>query len=565
MNHFGMLRVWGVGVVLAALLISGSALGWTTVSLRTVEVDLQVAAEGPSTSTSRARFEVEGGKFHGFELGDLPAAEIDGAACSARTDDGIAYGLVFKPVKPGETRVLLANGAHLERGGITFTIVHKVNLTRAGALRKYEGRARLSWTPLVWDEGSDSMTVRVALPGPSGDAPVIADPDVSRDYEVTTSATGASLTKYRSPRWYPMQVALDFDPSLVRDLPASVAAAALQAPVAMVAPARNPGSRSLSDLAVPALFGLFGLFVLAWKAHRLHRVLGDLGIAARFRVLGRTGLVLRLSLSLAGLGLAVGAEKAGSMAAAVPPLACVAFLWIVRREEGTLRPRAGGTWRAMDDHDVVLYRRLTRAYRRSRRSWLDATVPGGAIAFVLFLVALGFGAHRAGGSSTDLAWGTVLNGLLLAMPAWWSRVKSELPLDPTLESFSAIRRWRKPVARLLGTACPGSEVSLWVREDGAGPVEVRLRVEPAPAGLRGLELAGEIVRSGSTLRVRQAVVLRLDPGTDAARRLAALEHAVEHHLSPDLSEEMVVLHDRRGAIDSGTTPLRLALGALTAG
>jgi hypothetical protein len=168
-------------------------------------------------------------------------------------------------------------------------------------------------------------------------------------------------------------------------------------------------------------------------------------------------------------------------------------------------------------------------------------------------------------SSALLAWGTVLSGLLLAVPTWFSRVRSELPVDPTLEGFWAIRRWHKPVAHLLGAACPGSAASLWVREDGAGPVEVRLRVEPAPAGLRGLELASEIVRAGSTYRMRQAVVLRLEPGTETARRLAALEHAVEHHLSPDLREEIVVLRDRRGALDSGTAPLREALGALAAG
>ena len=63
-------------------------------------------------------------------------------------------------------------------------------------------------------------------------------------------------------------------------------------------------------------------------------------------------------------------------------------------------------------------------------------------------------------------------------PAWFSHVRSELPVDPTLEGFAALRRWRSSLARLVGTKSPGAEAGLWVREDDKGTIEVRLRLEP---------------------------------------------------------------------------------------
>ncbi|MBW2276267.1 MAG: hypothetical protein JRF63_02175, partial [Deltaproteobacteria bacterium] len=95
-------------------------------------------------------------------------------------------------------------------------------------------------------------------------------------------------------------------------------------------------------------------------------------------------------------------------------------------------------------------------------------------------------------------------------------------------------------------------------------IEVRLRVEPPPIGLRGLEVAGEVVRTGTTTRTRRAAILRLEPGTDNARRLATCPHAAEHHLTPDLKEEVLVLRDRRSPADSGLAPLRGALSMLNA-
>jgi hypothetical protein len=39
------------------------------------------------------------------------------------------------------------------------------------------------------------------------------------------------------------------------------------------------------------------------------------------------------------------------------------------------------------------------------------------------------------------------------------------------------------------------------------------------------------------------------PGTEAARKLAACSNAAEHHLSPDLKQEIIVLRNRRNSKD----------------
>jgi hypothetical protein len=281
-----------------------------------------------------------------------------------------------------------------------------------------------------------------------------------------------------------------------------------------------------------------------------------------YRLLPRTAPLLRFALSVASLALALGVQYAGFLAASVPALAAAAALWLARSPEGSLRPRPGGSWRPMEEEDAVRLKRLIRSYRGHRRTWIDITHPVGAVAFLALVAGLAAVVVATHETWPRLGWTVAMNGLFLLVPAWFAQVRSELPVEPALEGFFALRRWRGALSRLLGSRGLGSEAAFWVREDDKGLIEARLRVEPPPAGLRSLELAGEIVRAGTTTRVRKAAVLRLEPGTELARRLAACPHAAEHHLTPDLREEVIVLRDRRGRHDSGLAPLRAALALL---
>jgi len=216
----------------------------------------------------------------------------------------------------------------------------------------------------------------------------------------------------------------------------------------------------------------------------------------------------------------------------------------------------------MDEEDEVRLRRLTRAYRGRRRTFIDITHPLGAVAFMCAVAALGAAVVCARESGPRLGWAAAINGLFFFVPAWFAQIRSELPVDPALEGFWALRRWRRAISRFTGSRCRGAGAVFWVREDEKGIIEARLRVEPPPAGLRSLEVAGEVVRAGTTCRVRKAAVLRLEPGTELARKLASCSYAAEHHLTPDLREEVIVLRDRRGRTDSGLAPLRTALALL---
>jgi hypothetical protein len=136
-------------------------------------------------------------------------------------------------------------------------------------------------------------------------------------------------------------------------------------------------------------------------------------------------------------------------------------------------------------------------------------------------------------------------------------------VDTTLEGFHILRKWRKSLSKLLGAKAPGADAAeLWVREDDAGPIEVRLRAAVPVEGLNNIEVAGETLRAGSTYKTKTVFVLRLEPGTAVARKLAACPHAAEHHLTPDLQEEIIVLRNRRGRTASGLTPLRSALSMI---
>jgi hypothetical protein len=247
----------------------------------------------------------------------------------------------------------------------------------------------------------------------------------------------------------------------------------------------------------------------------------------------------------------------------VPALVAAACLWIVRREQGSTAPRPGGAFREMGDEDVVRYARLCRVYASRRAGLADIAAPLGALAFAAAVAGLGAAFWLARESWPRQALAIVLDGAIWIAPAWFTSTRSDLPVDPTLESFVALRRWRRALDRLVGAKLHGAKAAFFVREDDKGPIEVRLRVaSELPEGVRGIEVANELVACGASLRRRNAVVLHLEPGTELSRRLGRCPNVAEHHLTPDLKEEILVLRNRRGKTDDGLAPLRAALSRI---
>ncbi len=546
---------------LLVALSPATAVAWTSASISDVDVTVEMAAAGPSRVVTQARFMVAGGQFHGFDLSELPGGRLLEQESRAALDDGRIYPLSFRRLRDGRTRVVLAGGVEVKHGGVNFALVHEVDFIKQGTLRWYEGRARFDWTPLIWDEGLHTMRVQVVLPGESSDGPNTVDAAVTRDYEVKIDRDRIELIKFRPVRWYPMKVVADFDPALITSLRPDDDESAVAPVAAPTTPTTKPPvPRHI--LAMPAMVVILGLIALIFKAYHVRRVYGQLGIDARFRLIPSTGIPTRLGLTVGVAGLGLAAQHVGSLAAGVPAIAVAAALWLIRREQGSLRVRPGGAWRKMDPEDVGMYRRLVRVYRRSRRSVVDITTFGGKVSFAAAVFGLGYIVFTTRSTWPDIGWAAATNGMILAVPSWFASVRAEMPVDVTLEGFAALRKWRRALARLVGAPKSGARPELWVREDDEGPIEVRLRVEPPPAGLNGIEVAGEVLRSGTLYRTRTAVVLRIEPGTDIARKLATCSQAAEHHLTPDLQEEIIVLRNRRGR-SLGLAPLRAALALLS--
>ncbi|MBN2718724.1 MAG: hypothetical protein JXX14_22955 [Deltaproteobacteria bacterium] len=557
-------------VLLGGLLIPVSGLSWTRARLTDVDVMLEVQSSGDSEFVTEARFEVEAGQFHGFDLAPQTNRTLLEEKCFARVEGGLKTHVKAKKLFDGRTRIVLANKESVKEGAVVFTLVHAVNLQKTGALRRYNSYARLDWTPIIWDHGTDSMSVSIKLPGSS--QRMDFDNDVVRDYELETRTENmVRFRKFRTVKWYPMQVVVDFDAALV----------SLTQRTAL-APADEAGGNAGQDhrdrivsagvmteqppplyaRLIPTFVALLGLLLMVLKARGIQNAYWDVGTVARFRLLRHTGFFQRFLLSAIAIAIGTVAQLAGSIAASIPALAVSAALWLMARTDGAIVPAAGGSWRPMTDNEMTTLKQVLTAYRRRRTSALDVSTLPGAVFFVVVVTALVIGGWAVRGVWPSVAFNIMIVSLIWILPVWFSFFRSELPVDPGIESFNMLNRWKRGLNRLVGRMVTDASAQFWIRENETGPLEVRLRVIPSPDGLNVLEIATEVVRAQSSHRIRKVAILKMSPGTEIARRLAACPNAVEHHLTPDLQQEIVVLRNRRGKRDAGFAPLRNALSII---
>lgn len=562
-NKLKSVLVIGAAVTLLLQSVPVTSLAWTSAQVTKVDVTLDLAKQGPSKVHTIVKYTVNGGDFHGFDLADLAGATLVEQESRVIVDDGRILPLKFRPLGDGRTRVVLADKASAQRGNVRFELVHTIDLQEERSILWKDGNARLDWTPILWNNGLDTMTVKVNFPGRSTNPMAVVDTDICKNYEVTATPNYIELTKFRPVKWYAMRVVVDFDRSLIPGLESEIVVEEKIAEETALA-ATSPTNTRITPRhieALPAAIVLIGLFFLIIKLFHVRRVHKHAGLEVTFVLLGATPLFARILLAIGAAGLGVWAQYMGSIAAGIPALVAATALLMIRSKQRQTFVKGGGMWRQMNDEDLTQYRRIVKIYKRMRSCPIDITTPGGVISFGLLLAGLTYVVLITKAEWTSICWITVMDGLLLAIPAWFSNVRSELPVDATIEGFNALRKWRKSLSKLVGAHSPDSDAAFWVREDGKGPVEVRLRVGSPPAGLYGIEVAGEVILSGGTHKTRTAVVLRAEPGTETARRLATCCHAVEHHLTPDLQEEIIVLRNRRGR-KLGLAPLRSALALL---
>jgi len=527
---------------------------------KTVQARVALASNGPSPVIMQIRFEVLGGKFHGFDFAGIPGGELIKEESRAALDDGRLFNLLFRTLPDGRIRVKLAGKGEIEKGGVNFALVFRVDFGALGMVHRHGDRARLEWVLPVWQNGLELMKAEISFAQPSPDGPIAVSGEEAEDYEIAVYPASVEVTKFRPVKLYAMKLVVDFDARLVGFL-GDQQRAIEPAPARKIWPRESSISQIASNIAaLPFLALCVGLFALLWKALHLHRLYERFGLGARFVFLASTGVNMRLLLTFLALNLGLFAEYAGSLAAGIPALVAAAALWITAREPGSLDLRPGGKWRKMDEALIVRYAALAKDYRRLTRTVFDITTPLGIAAFLALLAALGFAVYSSYELSPKSGFAAVVNALILGIPAWFSSVRDELPMDLTLEGFSRLLKYRRTLKR----ACRRRSLSageLWIREDDDGPIEVRLRFDAPAEGLTGIEVGNEVVQTGSLHHVRPAVVLRMTPGAEAARRLLRCPGAAAYHLIPDQSEEIIVLRSRRRRTGE-LTPLRSALAAL---
>ncbi len=554
--------------LLVALLVGfpvAPCLAWTNAHLFNVTVSTDLASTGPSTVTTDARFVVEGGYFHGFDFADMPGARLDKEKTVAFRDDQQEFKVEFKRMKSGKIRVLIADDKYVRGGGITFRIVHHIDFVENGNLRADGDRAVFDWTPLVWDVGQDNMRVQIRLPE-SAHSDVRVDGAVTRDYVSTVSSDQVNFIKFRPVKWYAMRVALNVNKDAFSNLdslskPPDTQVAAVvdgSSPFApRVSTDHSTASRLLPmrDIALIALVCLIGWFAGLQKTRFVFNGFQTMGKSAGFLFLKRTSLGTRAVLSFAAFVFAVAVQAFGYTAASVPLIIAASSLFLVKKESIASKPRGGGNWCEMNEREITWYLELYKAYVRSRSSFVDITTIKGLLAF-LSLVAGLIAVFLTAGSGSDAAFAGIMNGILLWFPAWFAFVRAELPQDHALESFGLVKRWKKSLCRMISDKASDPKVRLFVRKDDEGPIEIRVRAEIETEGVRSVDVAAEAIGAGTLYRIRTAFLLRAAPGSVGARRSAASQFAVEHHLSPDLKEEIIVLRNRRGKTASGLLPLR---------
>lgn len=552
---------------LAPLFAGASAQAWTSAEISHVEVRVELDEEGRARVQTDARFVVNGGRFHGFDIAELPGAELVPDECQATTDDGNSYPLKLRRLRDGRTRIFLARKQSIKAGGVTFRIVHGLDMKKQGALRRHGDGARLEWTPLVWDHGLEWMRIAFVLPSKNAKKAAVPDPVFSKDYIVKVGTSSVEFLKHRAPRWYEMSVALDTGPDRFAslgpapppELDTGTAGAHTAADEISTEP-EQPEAPFWATIA-PALGMLLGLFALVFKYAHVSRIGRQCGVSPGFVLLRNTPFGARIALTLVAFATAYAAQLSGSISAGIPPVVAGSAIWLVRRAQPTRRPQSGGVWRPLDEEERCSLKRLARAYRSQRSSWFDLSSLRGVLAFGIFVLAPTAAALTALRPWPLFGGATIIFSIIPGVTVWLHAWNAELPQDVFMEQFLALDRRRRALDKLARRVFNGARPALWVREGSDGPLEIRVRIDPLPKGVHRLEIAAEPTCCGSMQRTNLNAMIGLEPGSATARRIAGSSLVAEHHLTPDLSEEVVLLRNRRGR-RTNLSPLTSALAPL---
>jgi len=559
-------------VIIIILSFSTTAGAWTRAKLKEVHHKIEINENDLSALlTTTVKFDVYAGRFHGFDLAPVKGAELDEEAVYAVRDTGEKLGVSITRVRNEYERVWVDSSKGIRRGGVTFVLPYSMRLQAAGVFEKDSGKTWFRWKAPLWEQSMEKMSISIL----TGREPVEYAWVDEDEINVEQIEGGLKLVKHRPVRWYTMTAAVQVS------LPRADAASFINAPAAAAAtlPSQSEsfvaatGSESVNLyntligiashkalIIYSPLFAAFLGFLLALGKWRwLFRRHAEAGVRADFVFLRNTGPNARVFMSVILLFTGVCVQVLVSAAAGVLPLALTAALWMVSVPKEISLDSPGGQWKPLSEQDRKQLLKKLRAYHLSRMCLLDGSQPFGKAAFVIFMAFVGLVVYLINSRSGRAAFIFGLDSVLFMVPVWACGSRKELVPDPLLEGFRDLRRLVVPFGRIAGRWFPGTHGVLWARylPDGKLPVEVRMRLDPPPPGIRSVELAKQVVRRGTAISMSQAIIIRLAPNTQAARDLAACALADEVYLTPDLEEEVIILRTRRSR-DSWIMPLKTA-------
>lgn len=539
----GRLGPWFLAAV-AASLVPATARAWVSAYLERVETEVVVESDGRAAITVTAWQAIEAGRFREFELHQVPLdVEFDPSASVVEDGQGRAYAVETwgKRRDDGVLRLRLAGEAGIPKGRAVCRVVLRQDWVAGGVARLQDGALVVDWTPPVWPDGMERMTVRVRL---AGDAPLeFALPEgLASELEPRADGSTLVLSRFRPAAFYRMPVR--FTARAAR--PGAGDALLAAAPVVPAAPrphrSRPPDAAERPDaLPLFAALPVLGLLLLGARVRHARRVALREGGVQPYLLLPALGAPLRWP--GAALAAAAGAWMlwTGDLLAGFAVQAAGLLLVLPDRFRWLERPAAGvGPWRVLTAPSPRTWRSLAAAARRARRSWLDPTGPSGLALLLLLGGATGLATAMVAGD-TPRAWlVAVAEAALLLLPPFL--VASERALPPVLpgESGVALERVRRALRRLD----PPSplETTFLVQDDATGhPAELRLRVRrPAARVARVAEVAVEWIWSRWGWHPSFAVLLELPTGSRLRAGETGFPRDAACRVADDLDRELWV-------------------------
>lgn len=159
-----------VHLALCLLILAGTRACATQVNLKWVEVDISPTNNGKATLVYKIRYQVLSGELHGFYFEGFGGASpyFDYQNSNAVDSNGRKYGLSISPVSGDKYDIVLANGAAVSRGEVTYIVLYGADLLGAGQLGPTQSEfgklTYLNWSPVQWDLPMEHMTIYLHYP-----------------------------------------------------------------------------------------------------------------------------------------------------------------------------------------------------------------------------------------------------------------------------------------------------------------------------------------------------------------------------------------------------------------